>query len=498
MPAAEFRLALVGDSGVGKTSFLRRHITGEFQHKHAPTDGCEKHCLTFGTNCGDLQFSVCDIAGAPTGNGGSQHFLAESLRRTLLIGSHAAIVMFRACDPTSCTNVVRYCSEIMQLCGTIPVVVVANSEDESQTNAEVKSNIVRDGMLSSIRAMNIQSYQVSVSIDLNLEKPFLWLARRLVNQPLLHFVGPAAVVPELFAKLDSTIRLQLAEKLVELELALLMPVSNGDAHASSPKTLPDTPLADAASPAESATAASPAQSAPKAEGRRRGARILRNRSAGAEVELMSAAPGLRHLRESFRGPVHDLDARTVQFVEFETVGSPGSMASSGVLYYEFEVLQTSGQYLDTPSASSYVVGYTQIGFATSKFKVHQQKLPNPEKGVGMDDDSWGVDGARQMTWHDTDSARGKRGRPAGKTWECSWASGDIIGVAANVDVGKIAVSKNGSWARPQGIVFEHKKIQSGVYPCLSARAYKLRYNFEGPFEHSAPDTTIWNEPPLPE
>jgi len=31
---AEFKLVLVGDGGVGKTTFVKRHVTGEFEKKY--------------------------------------------------------------------------------------------------------------------------------------------------------------------------------------------------------------------------------------------------------------------------------------------------------------------------------------------------------------------------------------------------------------------------------------------------------------------------------
>jgi len=33
-PVPEFKLILVGDGGVGKTTFVKRHLTGEFEKKY--------------------------------------------------------------------------------------------------------------------------------------------------------------------------------------------------------------------------------------------------------------------------------------------------------------------------------------------------------------------------------------------------------------------------------------------------------------------------------
>ena len=36
-PVAEFKLVMVGDGGVGKTTFVKRHLTGEFEKKYIAT-----------------------------------------------------------------------------------------------------------------------------------------------------------------------------------------------------------------------------------------------------------------------------------------------------------------------------------------------------------------------------------------------------------------------------------------------------------------------------
>ena len=36
-PMPEFKLILVGDGGVGKTTYIKRHLTGEFEKKYICT-----------------------------------------------------------------------------------------------------------------------------------------------------------------------------------------------------------------------------------------------------------------------------------------------------------------------------------------------------------------------------------------------------------------------------------------------------------------------------
>merc|ERR1711941_129567 len=80
-----FKLILVGDGGVGKTTFVKRHLTGEFEKKYVATLGVEVHLLKFHTSYGHLIFNVWDTAGQEKFGG---------LRDGYYIQGQCAIIMF--------------------------------------------------------------------------------------------------------------------------------------------------------------------------------------------------------------------------------------------------------------------------------------------------------------------------------------------------------------------------------------------------------------------
>ena len=58
-----YKIILMGDGGVGKTTFIKRHLDNVFTNQYAPTHGCDVFILIFNTNYGSIKFSIYDLAG---------------------------------------------------------------------------------------------------------------------------------------------------------------------------------------------------------------------------------------------------------------------------------------------------------------------------------------------------------------------------------------------------------------------------------------------------
>lgn len=60
---------------------------------------------------------------------------------------------------------------------------------------DVKERKVKAKTITFHRKKNLQYYDISAKSNYNFEKPFLWLARKLVGNPTLEFVAAPALAP---------------------------------------------------------------------------------------------------------------------------------------------------------------------------------------------------------------------------------------------------------------------------------------------------------------
>lgn len=78
--------------------------------------------------------------------------------------------------------------DLVRVCENIPIVLTGNKVD-------VKERKVKAKTITFHRKKNLQYYDISAKSNYNFEKPFLWLARKLVGNPTLEFVASPALAP---------------------------------------------------------------------------------------------------------------------------------------------------------------------------------------------------------------------------------------------------------------------------------------------------------------
>jgi GTP-binding nuclear protein Ran len=179
MNTTSFKLVLVGDGGVGKTTFVKRHLTGEFEKKYIATLGVEVHPIQFTTNRGPITFNVWDTAGQEKFGG---------LRDGYYIQGQCAIIMFDVTSRVTYKNVPVWHKDLVRVCENIPIVLCGNKVD-------IKDRKVKAKAITFHRKKNLQYYDLSAKSNYNFEKPFLWLARKLSGDVNLDFAAMPALLP---------------------------------------------------------------------------------------------------------------------------------------------------------------------------------------------------------------------------------------------------------------------------------------------------------------
>lgn len=125
-----FKCVLVGDGGTGKTTFVKRHMTGEFEKRYVATLGVEVHPLVFHTNRGPIRFNVWDTAGQEKFGG---------LRDGYYIQGQCAIVMFDVTSRVTYKNVPNWHRDLIRVCENIPIVLCGNKVDIKDRKVKAKS-----------------------------------------------------------------------------------------------------------------------------------------------------------------------------------------------------------------------------------------------------------------------------------------------------------------------------------------------------------------------
>jgi len=205
----QFKLVLVGDGGVGKTTFVKRHKSGEFEKKYVATLGVEVHPLTFYTSLGAIIYNCWDTAGQEKFGG---------LRDGYYVGGRAAIIMFDVTSRITYKSVSVWHRDLTRVCENIPIVLCGNKVDVKDRKVKPKHIVFHR------KKPNIQYYDISAKSNYNFEKPFLWITRKLTGNQNVKFVAEPAMQPK-----DLEMDPKLAEQYAnELDLAQKAPLPDDD------------------------------------------------------------------------------------------------------------------------------------------------------------------------------------------------------------------------------------------------------------------------------
>jgi GTP-binding nuclear protein Ran len=156
-----FKIVVVGDAGVGKTSWVRKLLTGDFREEYVSTLGVEAHCVKLNTNKGQFIFNIWDAAGEEKYRG---------MRNVYYVGADAVIAMHDFNNPTSFSNLGKWIEEVKDKC--VPVQIIVGNKKEFRDSTHMD-------------ASGYSNIDISVKKDDSIWLPLLKTARILSRDPFL-------------------------------------------------------------------------------------------------------------------------------------------------------------------------------------------------------------------------------------------------------------------------------------------------------------------------
>lgn len=195
-PILEYKLLLLGDPGVGHTTFLKRFKSYESDYNNHSHMGVTILPLTFVTSKGRIKFNIWESTSWPRRSG---------IEDPYYITTDCAIIMFDMTAKVTLRNVPRWYRNVCRFCEEIPVVLVGNKFDLPEKRMKAKH------ITGFAKKKYLDYFEMSAKANYNVIEPFRELMRKLVGDPELEILeGPELEEPEI--KISSEVIATLMEE----------------------------------------------------------------------------------------------------------------------------------------------------------------------------------------------------------------------------------------------------------------------------------------------
>jgi small GTP-binding protein len=164
----KFKIIVLGDPGVGKTSLILRYTNNAFRRSYIPTLGVHVSDKIFKINDTVIQLVIWDLAG-------QQKF--STMRHQFYVGSDGFILVFDLTNPTSFENLSNWFLDIQnQFKDQTPIIgYVIGNKCDLEDNIRIKSGNAKElaGYL------NLDFIETSALSGKNVDKAFTQIAESL-------------------------------------------------------------------------------------------------------------------------------------------------------------------------------------------------------------------------------------------------------------------------------------------------------------------------------
>lgn len=162
-----FKLLIIGDSGVGKSSLLLRFADNTFSGNYISTIGVDFKIRTIIIDNEKVKLQIWDTAG-------QERF--RTITSTYYRGAHGVIVVYDVTNGDSFHNISRWLSEIENNCEVENRILVGNKNDDPSSKVVLTKDAQGVAQL-----MNMPLFETSAKENINVEEMFNAITRMVLK-----------------------------------------------------------------------------------------------------------------------------------------------------------------------------------------------------------------------------------------------------------------------------------------------------------------------------
>lgn len=162
-----FKLLIIGDSGVGKSSLLLRFADNTFSGSYITTIGVDFKIRTVEIEGERVKLQIWDTAG-------QERF--RTITSTYYRGTHGVIVVYDVTSGDSFANVKRWLHEIEQNCDVVNRILVGNKNDAPDRKVVLTEDAQRFA-----DQMGIKLFETSAKDNINVEEMFMAITKLVLK-----------------------------------------------------------------------------------------------------------------------------------------------------------------------------------------------------------------------------------------------------------------------------------------------------------------------------
>ncbi|MHA1893571.1 MAG: Rab family GTPase [Candidatus Helarchaeota archaeon] len=162
-----FKIVLLGDESVGKTSTIRQHVEKKFDESYKMTIGTDISAKLVEEGGKNIYLIIWDI-------GGQDKF--RVLRESYLQGAFGALVIYDITNQFSFNHVHDWIADLEKYCGKVPLILCGNKKD-----LEDKRIISMEDGEKLAEEINADFFETSAKTSENIDEAFNLLIQRILN-----------------------------------------------------------------------------------------------------------------------------------------------------------------------------------------------------------------------------------------------------------------------------------------------------------------------------